>query len=143
MKTSKLLDSGISGAFAGSIFNAFRRGKGGVPSGFTTGAIVCTLLQWASNEVRIARLQYISRASTGSVPVNSEVTGLIPSNLSLNQTPSEPPPSDPKSLIERVAARFGKKISDEDYLRRMKAERDSYILRIEELEKEIQKDNNR
>jgi hypothetical protein len=56
-----------------------------------------------------------------------------------SETPLDSPPEPVKPLSERIFDRLGlfKKISDEDYLRMMKAKRDSCLAQIRNLEEHI------
>ncbi|KAG6335846.1 hypothetical protein ID866_3236 [Astraeus odoratus] len=117
VRTFRLLDSAISGAMAGGILNVWKRGRVGFMPGLGTGALVCTLLQWSANEFNILRISYVSRKTT----VSSHMT----------QPPGE------ESWGDRVFSLFGRRVSDGDYLNRLRAERDAHLRRIEELEKDL------
>ncbi|KAG6376200.1 hypothetical protein JVT61DRAFT_2175 [Boletus reticuloceps] len=77
IRTSRLLDSGISGGLSGGILNAWKRmpgllklsfgfstgilgGRRGLVPGLTTGALMCTFLQWCFNELNVFRIRHVS-----------------------------------------------------------------------------------
>ncbi|KAG1826947.1 uncharacterized protein BJ212DRAFT_17981 [Suillus subaureus] len=130
IRSRKVLDSSISGALAGSILNTWKRGRSGTVPGLATGAVMCGLFQWAFNEFDILRITHVSRVvHTQPVPV----TPAVP--VSTYSLPVAAPES-PKSLTDRILAMFGRRISDEEYLNRVKAQRDDHLRRIEQLERE-------
>lgn len=130
----------------------------GIPAGAITATLMCTLIQLVVNEARIFRVRYVSRrmqppaqativpsTSSSSSPENilsSPPSGSIPRNptpsLPHESSPTHPaPPSDSSSLSERILGLIGvKKMSDEEYLERLKKRRDGYLERIEEIEKQ-------
>jgi hypothetical protein len=85
--------------------------------------------------VEIYRQKDLSRGSIdSSESLHSPSDATHAFNMPLN------PPAEPvKPLSERIFDRLGlfKKISDEDYLRMMKAKRDSYLSQIRNLEEYI------
>ncbi|OJA15186.1 hypothetical protein AZE42_09492 [Rhizopogon vesiculosus] len=135
IRSRKVLDSSISGALAGGVLNTWKRGRSGTVPGLATGAVMCGLLQWAFNEFDIQRITYISRAAHPR-PIPS-----IPAAPAL-PIETRPPyfpvtaPEPPRSLTDRFFSMFGYKISDEEYLDRIKAQRDNHLRRIEQLERE-------
>ncbi|KAF9233601.1 hypothetical protein BU15DRAFT_53652 [Melanogaster broomeanus] len=145
IRTSRLLDSGIGGALAGGILNAWKRGRPGLVPGLTTGALMCSLLQWTFNEVDILRISYVS--GNFAVPDQLMIPGaddvVKPSRVEVPQfsIPNlgvvDPPQAN--SLTDRLLSIFGRQISDEAYLKRLKAQRDSHLRRIAELEEEQKK----
>lgn len=132
----------------------------GIPAGAITATLMCTLIQLVVNEASIFRVRYVSRrlqppaeativpsTSSSSSPENilsSPPSGSIPRN----PTPSLPhesspthsaPPSESSSLSERILGLIGvKKMSDEEYLERLRKRRDGYLERIEEIERQEQ-----
>lgn len=107
----------------------------------TTGALLCTLLQLAYNELGVMRLNYISKKLQS--PMKTEAR----SNLSISQpvpaATSETSLSSPSvervPWTDRVFSLFGlQKVSDEEYLARLKRDRDAHLRRIAELEKETE-----
>ncbi|KAI0054019.1 hypothetical protein FA95DRAFT_1600518 [Auriscalpium vulgare] len=121
MRTHCVPDSMLSGAFTGSILNAWRRGSRGVLPGLAFGALGCSIVQLLYNEVEVQRVKYVSRtlreASTRAAePVES--------------------PETKRPFIERVKGLFGMKtLSDDEYLEQLKADRDRFLTRIAELER--------
>ncbi|KAK7693775.1 hypothetical protein QCA50_003347 [Cerrena zonata] len=131
MRSCKLPDSALSGAISGGFLNAWKRGRAGIPSGMTTGALVCTVLQLAYNELGVVRLKYVSKKLQ---EVEGQSQHVLPVTAS---SPALPPPSEPVPWTERVFTLFGlQKVSDEEYLTRLKGERAAHLQRIAELEKE-------
>ena len=131
----------MSGALTGSILNSWKRasvfiipfaddqmspcagGVRGVAPGFAIGAIGSTLLQLMSNELRVQRLKFVSRR-------------LRAPSIPTSQMSADPP--EPKvPWTTRFLGYLGiRKLSDEEYLARLMADRDKHLARIAELEKE-------
>ncbi|KIJ17464.1 hypothetical protein PAXINDRAFT_162321 [Paxillus involutus ATCC 200175] len=144
IRISRLLDSGISGALAGGILNTWKRGRRGLVPGLATGALVCSLLQWTSNEFDIIRISYLSQNSI--VPNQHTAPGVGDAATSSPKVlrPSIPDPGvvDPlevDSSMDRLLSMFGRRVSDDEYLKRLKVQRDSHLRRIAELEEERKK----
>ncbi|KAG1756441.1 uncharacterized protein EDB91DRAFT_1041305, partial [Suillus paluster] len=134
LRSRKVLDSSISGALAGGVLNTWKRGRSGTVPGLVTGAVMCGLLQWAFNEFDILRITHISRVAhtppVPTIPATPAPTEYRPPSLPVTT------PELPKSLTDQIFAMLGHKISDEEYLDRMKAQRDNHLRRIEQLERE-------
>ncbi|KIM65331.1 hypothetical protein SCLCIDRAFT_1212502 [Scleroderma citrinum Foug A] len=140
IRTSCLLDSAISGAITGGILNTWKRGRAGLVPGLGTGALMCTILQWTVNEFDIFRIAYVSRQTTEFIPATNDTAKRSPIAESSFPSPTHPTssqPSDGESWKDRVLSVFGRQVSDEVYLKRLKTERDTYLRRIEELEREV------
>lgn len=95
-------------------------------SGGLAAAAVCSLLQLVYNEIGVAKLKYISRARSD-----------------LPESTAEPSPSNSvqpmlRSLLELLGVR---KVSEKDYLAKMKKSRQVYLDRIEVLERELEEAN--
>lgn len=110
-------------------------GRVGIAPGAITASIMCTFLQLAYNELGIMRLKFISdQLQKGENALD------IPTPLPV--APEQPVvvvvPQEPlKPMSERVFGWFGfEKVSDEDYLAKLKAERDVHLKKIAELERE-------
>ena len=105
--------------------------------GVVTAGLVCTMLQFAYNELGIARIKYVSRKlqPPPPPPAPSTSSSVVPQPaLPAPQVDDEPKPS----LSERVFTALGwHKVSDEQYLERLKLKRGMYLHRIAELEKEM------
>ncbi|KAF8635498.1 hypothetical protein AX17_003888 [Amanita inopinata Kibby_2008] len=130
----KLLDSGVSGAIAGAILRGQKAGRRAIIPGAMTVGAICIVLQYAFNEADIARLKYLSRRQSTD------------QELQINATPSPeqelftPEPSPP--FMQRMMSTIGiQKISDDEYLERMKKMREIHLRRIAELEKELESDS--
>jgi hypothetical protein len=95
-------------------------GPRGILPGFTTGSLVCTILQLAYNETGVARLKYIH---------------------SISNVERDHDSSRQLEYKERVMGLLGiQKISDEEYLKRLKRKRDIYLQQIKILEQEQEKE---
>ncbi|KAL4067688.1 hypothetical protein V8B97DRAFT_1941208 [Scleroderma yunnanense] len=137
IRTSCLLDSAISGAIAGGILNTWKRGRVGLVSGIGTGALMCTLLQWTANEFDVFRIGHISRQTTEALSTtdskkHSQADISMPSSL---HTISSSLPGE--NSWKHVLSAFARQVSDDDYLKRLKTERDAHLRRIEELERKL------
>ncbi|KAG2116655.1 uncharacterized protein F5147DRAFT_769023 [Suillus discolor] len=130
IRSRKVLDSSISGALAGGILNTWKRGRSGTVPGLATGAVMCGLFQWAFNEFDILRITHLSRG------VHAQPVPAIPAAPVTTYSLPVAAPEPPRSLTDRIFAMFGRKISDEEYLNRVKAQRDNHLRRIEQLERE-------
>jgi hypothetical protein len=98
--------------------------------GITTGALVCVGLQYAFNELSMARVRYVSAWQAPSTPASS-APQTSPSVAPSNKEP-------PKSFWERTSAFVGlSKVSDEEYLTNLKRTRDRHLKRIEKLEQQL------
>lgn len=130
IRSRKVLDSSISGALAGSILNTWKRGKLGTIPGLATGAVLCGLFQWAFNEFDILRITHVSQV------VHTQPVPVIPAVPVPTYSLAVAAPEPSRTLTDRVFAVFGHRISDEEYLNRVKAQRDHHLRRIEQLERE-------
>lgn len=115
-------------------------GRRGLVPGLTTGAIMCTLLQWGFNEFNILRIRYVyANSVVPSQPTIRESIDAVQSALAEPSTSATIQPASvesaiPRSLMDRILSIFGQRVSNEEYLERLKVERDSYLRRIAELE---------
>ncbi|KAH9843206.1 uncharacterized protein C8Q71DRAFT_240181 [Rhodofomes roseus] len=131
MRLNKVPDTAASGAFTGGVLNAWKRGRPGIVPGMVTAGLVCTMVQLLYNELGVARIKYVSRklqASQAPTPASAP--------------PQHPPDHDfepPRSVSERIFSMLGwHKVSDDDYLAKLKLKREMYLRRIAELEQEKQ-----
>lgn len=118
LRLRHVLDSSIAGAMVGAAINAFKRGAVGIPAGAITASIACSLGQVVVNEANIQRVKY---ASTLTIP------------------PSHPVPeaSPRKSILDHALRLIGvTRANDEEYLQKLKWQRERLLKRIQELEKE-------
>ncbi|KAI0320118.1 hypothetical protein OF83DRAFT_665481 [Amylostereum chailletii] len=121
MRTHKVPDSFSAGGITGSVLDGWRRGPRGILSGSLIGALGCAILQFSFNEVEVQRVKYVSR------------------RLRAASTPSEPttPPEPQEPLGRRILGMLGMNhLSDQEYLETMKREREVYLRRIAELERQ-------
>ncbi|KAF7985124.1 hypothetical protein HWV62_9041 [Athelia sp. TMB] len=119
MRKHHVLDSAVSGALTGGMFNTWQRGRAGTIPGLCTGALVCAFLQWGVNELDIARVKYVSK------------------NPYRPQVSSSPSAAEQKGITERVFTAVGfTKISDEEHLAKLRVTRDAALKQIAKLEVE-------
>ncbi|KAI0372917.1 hypothetical protein BV20DRAFT_938995, partial [Pilatotrama ljubarskyi] len=132
LRTRYLLDSAVSGAFTGAIINKWRKGR--VMAGARTAALICALLQLGYNELGVMRVKYITRKIQETQP--RPVAAPVP--------PTVPPEAQgaPKlTAFDRLLSIIGfRKLSDEEYLKTLKKQRDEALARIAVLEKEREKE---
>lgn len=117
-------------------------GRPGIVPGIITAGLVCTAFQFAYNELEVARIKYVSKklqppqSPAPSIPAPSLPEPVQP--LPLQE--DEPRPS----LSERVFTALGwHKVSDEQYLEKLKLKREMYLHRIAELQKEKEEEARR
>ncbi|EKM82431.1 hypothetical protein AGABI1DRAFT_124899 [Agaricus bisporus var. burnettii JB137-S8] len=127
-RSNKLLDSAVSGAITGGILKGIKTGTKGILERSAYVGAVCMFLQLAYNEFGIQRLKYISRSNSMETPT-----------LPTTGEPSE----DSRSWKEKALGLIGvRRMSSEEYLERMKLQREQYIKRIKELEREREEERN-
>ncbi|TDL24849.1 hypothetical protein BD410DRAFT_785569 [Rickenella mellea] len=147
MRTHKLVDTACTASIVGGALNAWKRGVVGVPSGMFTATLLCTFLQFVVNEASISRVKFVSRRSTvqPNPPSNpsstlsaSDVPLNIPSSTDFDETPPPTLPQQPRMTFgQRLASLLGvKPVSDEEYLEKLKRERQMHQRRIDELERD-------
>ncbi|KAI9057913.1 hypothetical protein FKP32DRAFT_1597872 [Trametes sanguinea] len=123
----RVLDTTVSGALTGAIINRWRNGR--VWAGARTAGLICALLQLGYNEIGVMRIKYVSRkiqetqarpqATPTPVPVQEQDT-----------TPKT-------SFFDRAMSVIGfRKLTDEEYLKTLKKQRDEALARIAVLERE-------
>lgn len=99
--------------------------RGALP-GFVMGALGCTIGQLVVNELEVTRLKFVSRklkasSSTPPVPVQTK-----------SAEPQHVPP-----FLDRIASLFGlQRMSNEEYIAKLRKERDAALKRIAVLEAE-------
>ncbi|KAJ8079074.1 hypothetical protein PM082_013361 [Marasmius tenuissimus] len=135
LRTDKLLDSGLSGFVTGGIIRGLTAGpRVALPAGVTVGT-ACTVLQLLFNQVKISRLQYLSgnvahtQGGSSTSPSNPTTNS---SNTNTTSTPSEA--NWTTSLLKFFGIRL---LTDEEYLEKLRAQRNGYLERIAELESRI------
>ncbi|KAH9043282.1 hypothetical protein EDB85DRAFT_1855748, partial [Lactarius pseudohatsudake] len=131
MRLHHTLDSALSGGLTGGIWNTWRRGTRGALSGMMFGSAFCAVGQLLYNELGVQRVKYVSRTSLAASPRPP-----LPSASRITEplAPKEP-------LFDRMIHAIGlKKVSDEEYLAQMRAQRATSLQRIAELEAKLQAD---
>ncbi|TBU35720.1 hypothetical protein BD311DRAFT_12088 [Dichomitus squalens] len=116
----------ISSALTGGIINAWRRGSAGIWAGARTAAVICTVLQFGFNELSVMRVKFVSRQMQESQP-RPEIVPSPPDTLEEPRT----------SIFDRLMAVIGfRKLTDEEYMKALKKQRDAALERIAVLEHE-------
>ncbi|KAI0748584.1 hypothetical protein C8Q80DRAFT_748250 [Daedaleopsis nitida] len=129
LRMRQLPDSTVSGALTGAILNAWQHGRSRLWAGARTGGIICAVLQWGHNEMGIMRVKFVSRK------IQESRSPSAPS-----PAPTSPPddPTKPRiTVFDRLVSVIGfRKLSDEEYLKAVKKQRDEALARIAVLEQE-------
>ncbi|KAG7092674.1 hypothetical protein E1B28_009008 [Marasmius oreades] len=137
LRTEKLLDSGLSGFVTGGMIRSLTSGlRVAFPAALTMGT-ACTGLQFLFNQLKISRLRYLSAPLTLSD--DAEAT---PSTLPTSSPPASPThtsfnesePNWTTSLLKFIGV---KPLADEEYLSKLRSQREAYLKRIAELESQI------
>ena len=106
-----------------------------IPGAITVG-VVATLLQLGCNEFAVQRLKLIARqrlSGDGSIPADPQ-----PGPTSRYSELSE---HKSTSLKTRVLSLLGiRKLSEDEYLQRLKIQRDHYLLQIAKLEQQLEEE---
>jgi len=132
-----VLDSAVSGTVAGGLLRALKSGpRAAVPGAITVGTI-CTLLQLGYNEVGIQRLKFISRGQNSEAVSRSTV---MP-QAKIDAEASEDTAEQPSPWKEKVLSIMGvRKVSEEEYLERLKVQRKHHLIRIQQLEQKLEEE---
>lgn len=118
----------------------FLGGRRGIVPGLTTGALFCTALQLAYNEFGVARVKYVSRKlrDPSYVPPSAPPAPAAPLPSPLDQ---QPPAEPPTSFFQGIITSLGfARVSDGEYVAKLKRTRAVYLKRIEILEQEIEEE---
>ncbi|KAF9265580.1 hypothetical protein L218DRAFT_147397 [Marasmius fiardii PR-910] len=140
LRTDKLLDSGISGFITGGVMRALTSGlRVALPAAVTVGS-ACTGLQFLFNQLRISRLRYLS--ATAIHPEEAKVTPptlvTSPSPTSPTYTSSNESPKSESNWTTSLLRFIGMTpLSDEEYLTKLRSQREAYLKRIAELQSQI------
>jgi hypothetical protein len=107
-------------------------GTRGTFTGMMFGSVFGILGQVLYNEIGVQRIKFISRRY------------LIPSQLPTSTVSGLAEPPMPKQpLLDRMIHAIGiNKLSDEEYLTKMREDRAAYLRRIAELEAQLEEDKN-
>uniref|UniRef100_A0A0W0F855 Uncharacterized protein n=1 Tax=Moniliophthora roreri TaxID=221103 RepID=A0A0W0F855_MONRR len=142
VRTDKLIASGLSGFATGgivrtltgvytvSLFDSLKlttsrlAGPRTALSGATAASVICTTLQYIVNELKVVRLQYLAEKAK-----HHERLGIQPS-------PSPPEPWT-KSILKFIGIT---PLSNEEYLKKLRLQRDIHLKRIVELETQLEKE---
>ena len=115
--------------------STLQAGRHTIVSGTVTASTVCIVLQYACNEIGIAKLRYVSK----SQEENKSLITQPSSKLQNGKQVYEPSGSVFQQLL-KVVGLFP--VSDEEYLAKLKRTRDVYLKRMAELEKQIEEEKN-
>ena len=108
----------------------FQGGTRGALTGMLSGSVFCAVGQLLYNELGVQRVKFVSRARPSASPQSPLSASGITEPLAPNET-----------LFDRIIHAIGvKRLSDEEYLTRMREERAAYLQRIAELEAKLQAD---
>lgn len=148
MRSQKVLDSALSGMAAGGLLRGLRSGPKAAVSGAITVGAAATLLQLGFNEFTVQRLKLISRQRSpeGGIISTTPQSGLtLRSPLAIEQGPtpggSPTPEQEPTSWKTKALSLLGiKKLSEDEYLQRLKLQRENHLLRIAELERKLEEE---
>lgn len=133
MRVNQVPESALSGAFTGAVLNAWKRGPKGAVPGMSTGLIACSLIQMLYNEAGVARVKYVTRRLQNP----QDAPPMLPAAQELSEA-SDHVPAQP--VFGRILSMLGfHRMSNEEYLERLKEKRDRYLLRIAELEQEAER----
>ncbi|ESK89875.1 voltage gated chloride channel domain-containing protein [Moniliophthora roreri MCA 2997] len=124
VRTDKLIASGLSGFATGGIVRTLTAGPRTALSGATAASVICTTLQYIVNELKVVRLQYLAEKAK-----HHERLGIQPS-------PSPPEPWT-KSILKFIGIT---PLSNEEYLKKLRLQRDIHLKRIVELETQLEKE---
>ncbi|KAI0664643.1 hypothetical protein C8Q70DRAFT_938621 [Cubamyces menziesii] len=124
-----MLDTTLSGALTGAIINKWRRGN--VLAGARTAGLLCALVQLGYNELGVMRIKYVSRKlQEAQRPADVVAPTPVP-------VPTEAADKPKVSFVDRLMGIIGfRKLSDEEYLKVLKKQRDEALERIAVLERE-------
>jgi len=135
LRTDKLFDSGVAGSITGGLLRGLKTGRHAIVSGAVTASAACIVLQYACNELGIARLRYISKLQEE----NKSLTTQPSFNLQNGKQVYEAPGSVFEQLLKAVGVI---PISDEEYLVKLKRTRDVYLKRMVDLENQVEEEKN-
>lgn len=141
MRFSRVPDTAASGAIAGAVLTSWKCelslrssmtslllipptvGYRRALPGAVTSTLFCSALQLIGNEVGVQRVKYISRRQAPN-----QIASAV-----------ETPPSE--SWMQLIFRSIGfQRVAQDEYLSRLKRERDAYLARITELEKRIEEE---
>ena len=152
LRASSLLDSGVAGAVTGGLLRGLKSmlylswrflccrslhvlqaGRHAIVSGAITTSAACILLQYACNELGIARLRYISTLQEENKSLITQPS-LKPHNGKQVYEPSG-------SVFQQILKAVGLiPVSDEEYLAKLKRTREVYLKRMVELEQQVEEE---
>ncbi|KAG8951357.1 hypothetical protein FRC03_012545 [Tulasnella sp. 419] len=133
-RTEGVPETIIAGSLTGGILNAWKHGPKAAVSGTLTWAIVTGLIHTGYNQLRLARIQYVSNRLESTAGPSTDPAFSI--------SPQHPPPSrDVSTRIMDIMTWIApvKKLSDEEYLEIMRRKQAEVDARIRQLDRELSK----
>ena len=115
--------------------STLQAGRHTIVSGTVTASTVCIVLQYACNEIGIAKLRYVSK----SQEENKSLITQPSSKLQNGKQVYEPSGSVFQQLLKLVGL---VPVSDEEYLTKLKRTQEVYLKRMVELEKQVEEEKN-
>ncbi|KAF9645296.1 hypothetical protein BDM02DRAFT_3120436 [Thelephora ganbajun] len=126
MRFTHVPDTTVSGAIAGALLTSWKSGYRRALPGAVTSALFCATLQLIGNELGVQRVKYVS--------------GRQISNQTAQAVDNSPSESWTQLLFRSIGFQ---RVAQDEYLSRLKRERDAYLARIAELEKQIEEEKRR
>ncbi|KAF8334257.1 uncharacterized protein EI90DRAFT_3153571 [Cantharellus anzutake] len=103
MRTEGLLDTALAGACTGAALNSMRRGIRGLIPGAVTVSLAFSGVQYVTNSLHIARLQYLAvKKDETANAVASSPDEIRQSALSTPATPPSPAPTLTQSVLDKL-----------------------------------------
>ena len=110
-------------------------GAAGIPAGVLTAGLACVIAQLAVNQGNIERVKYISSRFPPSTRTSPEETSLASSQSQTFRGQVSETHAAGKDLLDHALSLFGvTRLNDEEYLRKLKWQRERALKRISELE---------
>ncbi|KDQ12249.1 hypothetical protein BOTBODRAFT_419197 [Botryobasidium botryosum FD-172 SS1] len=126
IRSEKLIDTAIASGLAGGALNAWKRGRVGLVPGIVTASLICTLIQYASNELSLARIKLVSKQQAQQV----QAPQVVPAPL-LSRDPAPSSSQKIMDVLSHVAPI--RRLSDEEYLQMMEKKKIEVDKRLHEV----------
>ena len=116
--------------------STLQAGRHTIVSGTVTASTVCIVLQYACNEIGIAKLRYVSKSQEENKSLITQPSSKLQNGKQVYEPSSG-------SVFQQVLKLVGLvPVSDEEYLTRLKRTREVYLKRMVELEKQVEEEKN-
>jgi hypothetical protein len=110
-------------------------GRHTIVSGAVTASTVCIVLQYACNELGIAKLRYVSKLQEENKLLITQPSSKLQNGKQVNEASG--------SIFQQVLKLVGlAPVSDEEYLTKLKRTREVYLKRVVEFEKQVEEEKN-